>query len=88
MKQYASVRKWFCNPLIFHNSLLAYKVRECTQVILEVIENKGKLLAYKVRGCVPPYPPKRAHTRARARGARVHALSSETGLPVTERNSR
>ena len=67
MKNVASVRKWFCNLLIFHNSLLAYKVRECTQVILEVIENKGKLLAYKVRECVPPYPPARIRARARGR---------------------
>ncbi len=66
MKGDASVRKWFCNLLIFLNCLLAYKVRECTQVIVEAIENKRKLLAYKVRECVPPYPL-RAYARARGR---------------------
>ncbi len=63
MKGDASVRKWFCNLLILLNCLLAYKVRECTQVIVEAIENKRKLLAYKVRECVPHTPY--AHTRAR-----------------------
>ena len=70
MKGDASVRKWFCNLLIFLNCLLAYKVRECTQVILEAIENKRKLLAYKVRECVP-HTPLRIRARERALAARA-----------------
>ena len=51
------VRKWFCNPLIFHNILLASQVRKCSQVILQVIEKQQEVTCVKVRKCIPPYPP-------------------------------
>ena len=51
------VRKWFCNLLIFLNTLLASQTRKCTQVIQQVIEKPKEVTCVKVRRCIPPYPP-------------------------------
>ena len=68
--------KWFCNPLIFHKSLLAQTLGESRQVILEVVENKGKVTRPKMGQCIPPDPPTRTYARARE-AARVCALAAK-----------
>ena len=71
--------KWFCNPLIFHKSLLAENYGEFRQVILEVIEKQRKVTCRNYGQCIPPYPPTRTYARARE-AARIRALTETRSL--------